>query len=75
MPIKDIDTLHAELLVSVNLKMLAEGLVIVKFLPPLEPLSPFSSVIAVLLPCLVAMKKVLWVRTKAFDMRVLVTYK
>lgn len=74
-PTKDIETVQALPEVSVNLKMFADGFVIVNDLPPLLPLALFRDVMVAAFPCLVAIKKIVLVLMAALEVKVEVTYK
>lgn len=74
-PTKDIETLQALLEVSVNLKIFADGFVIVNDLPPPLPLALFRDVMVVAFPCLVVIKKIVLVLITALEVKTEVTYK
>ena len=74
-PTKDIETVQSLLEVSVNLKVFAEGFVIVNDLLLVLPSALFRDVITVLFPCLVAIKKIVLVLIAALAVNTEVTYK
>ena len=75
LPTKDIETVQVEEEVSVNLKIFPEGFVIVNALPPLLPVPLFRAVITVAFPCLVVIKKTVFVLTRALEDNTELTYK